>query len=143
MYGSKVGELGWMDLTVENADDVQKFYQKVVGWKSTAISMQDNGDKYNDFVMTSEKVDEKYDKSESNTQEFATGICHAKGNNSDIPAAWLPYFLVAELNSAIEQVKINGGVLITQVKYSGKDSYIIIKDPAGAMSALYQKNSTV
>jgi predicted enzyme related to lactoylglutathione lyase len=70
---------------------------------------------------------------------FVTGICHAKGANKDIPAVWLPYFLVANIDEAIVKVNSLKGSLLTEVKSMGADRYIVIKDPAGASCALYQK----
>jgi catechol-2,3-dioxygenase len=32
----QVGTIGWVDLTVPNADEVRDFYMEVVGWKSDA-----------------------------------------------------------------------------------------------------------
>ena len=33
------GSVGWMDLTVENADEVAQFYEQVVGWERQGIDM--------------------------------------------------------------------------------------------------------
>jgi predicted enzyme related to lactoylglutathione lyase len=85
---NQVGEIVWMDLTVENASEVQHFYQQVVGWKVENVSMGD----YNDFSMNTP---------EDNTA--VTGVCHAKGPNVDMPAAWMPYFLVADVDASSKQ----------------------------------------
>ena len=124
---SAIGEMVWMDLTVGNASEVKGFYQNVIGWKSDAIAM--NNGEYNDFSMNL-----------ASNNEAVTGICHAKGPNADMPAAWLPYFLVADINDSVEQVSGQGGELVTPIKSMGSDKYVVIKDPAGAMCALYQKN---
>jgi len=31
---SKLGTIGWVDLTVTNASSISKFYSDVIGWKS-------------------------------------------------------------------------------------------------------------
>jgi predicted enzyme related to lactoylglutathione lyase len=31
---SDVGKIGWLDLTVDDADAVRDFYREVVGWKA-------------------------------------------------------------------------------------------------------------
>lgn len=142
MYGNKIGEMVWMDLSVTHAEQVKDFYQKLLGWKSQTVAMSDNGQKYNDFAMSSaknagEQVSE--DNKESNEEQgFVTGVCHAKGVNADMPAAWLPYFLVADIDLAVATVQSAGGSLVTAIKSMGDNKYIVIKDPAGAAFVLYQ-----
>lgn len=48
MSDAKLGTVGWVDLTVPNADEIRDFYAGVVGWKPEALSMGD----YSDYVMT-------------------------------------------------------------------------------------------
>jgi predicted enzyme related to lactoylglutathione lyase len=121
---NKVGEMAWLDLTVEHAGDVKKFYQTVIGWDVEEVQMGD----HNDYAM---KVPE--------TGEAISGICHSQGVNADMPAAWLPYFLVNNISDSIENVIKLGGSLLTAVKEAGKDKYVVVKDPSGAVCALYQK----
>lgn len=122
-----IGEMVWMDLTVKSAGEVKEFYQKVIGWKSESVAM--NNGEYNDYSMNL-----------AGNNEAITGICHAKGPNADMPAAWLPYFLVADINDSVAQVTKQGGRLVTPIKTMGSDKYVVIKDPSGAACALYQKN---
>ena len=75
-------QIGWIDLTVDNAEEVKSFYEKVVGWKSEGVNMGD----YDDFNMLTPDGD------------AVTGICHARGPNADIPAQWLIYITVDNLN---------------------------------------------
>ena len=147
MYGNKVGDMVWMDLSVPNAEQVKGFYQKVIGWQSEAVVMSDNDEKYNDFTMTSAKVEGELAPEESSqdfvtespvTENFVTGICHARGSNANMPSAWLPYFLVADIDVAVATVKSAGGDLVTEIKSMGDNRYVVIKDPAGAMCGLFQ-----
>ena len=57
----------------------------------------------------------------------------------DMPPAWLPYFLVEDIANSIANVTELGGELLTEVKEAGKDKYVVVKDPAGAVCSLYQK----
>jgi len=136
MYGKQLGEIAWMDLSVPNAEQVKNFYQKLLGWKSEAVKMSCNGESYSDFAMSAEN---KESSAETDSSTFVTGVCHAKGANSDMPAAWLPYFLVADIEQAVTTVQEEGGKLVTKIKSLGDDKYVVIKDPAGAQCALYQK----
>ena len=78
----KIGEMAWLDLTVENANDVKNFYQKVIGWEVEETPMGD----HSDYTM---KIPD--------TGEAVSGICHSQGVNADMPAAWLPYFLLSNI----------------------------------------------
>ena len=126
MENAKLGEIAWIDLTVNDAAGVKSFYQNVIGWESQDVSMGD----YNDFAMIS-----------NDSKQAVSGICHARGPNADLPPMWLPYFLVADVEKAADQVKKNGGELVTLIKAMGDDKFIVIKDPAGAACALYQKGA--
>jgi len=146
MYGNKIGEMAWMDLSVANASEVKDFYQQVLGWKSESINMTGGDESYCDYAMSLPIEDEQDEQLKSHTTSpklvkgtFSTGICHAKGDNADMPATWLPYFLVANIDVAIMEVKTHGGALVTNIKSMGNERYIVIKDPAGAMCVLYQK----
>jgi predicted enzyme related to lactoylglutathione lyase len=142
MYSKQLGEMAWMDLSVLNAKAVSEFYQAVLGWEVEPVNMTDNNESYQDFVMTSVSTttkDEKTENSDSSPSTLMTGICHARGDNQDMPAVWLPYFLVNDLDESILKVTNNGGALETKIKNIGADRYVVIKDPAGAMVAIYQK----
>lgn len=127
MSENNFGEMVWMDLTVPEASKVSNFYHKVLGWSSVDVPM--NKGEYNDFAMSSPN------------EKTVTGICHAKGPNADMPAVWLPYFLVEDIEQAVETVIGQGGSLATEIKSMGDDKYTVIKDPSGAMCALYQKSA--
>jgi predicted enzyme related to lactoylglutathione lyase len=124
MSDNKIGTMAWLDLSVGNAEQVKSFYEDVIGWKTENISMGD----YDDYAML-----------EPHNNEAVAGVCHAQGVNKDLPPAWLPYFLVADIGASITAVQANGGVLVTEIKSMGSDKYAVIKDPAGAVCAIYQK----
>ena len=124
MSDNKIGTMAWLDLSVNNAEVVKSFYQEVIGWKVDNISMGE----YDDYAML-----------EPNNREAVAGVCHAQGVNKDLPPAWLPYFLVADIEQSIAAVQAKGGTLMTEIKAMGSDKYAVIKDPAGAVCAIYQK----
>lgn len=136
MYGTQLGDMAWMDLSAPNAEQVKNFYQKLLGWKCEEVSMSCGEEKYVDFTMSSIQNETKDTPSSGN---FVTGVCHAKGANKDMPAVWLPYFLVANIDEAVEIVQREGGGLVTDIKSMGADKYVVIEDPSGAKCALYQK----
>ncbi|MCW8832809.1 MAG: VOC family protein [Colwellia sp.] len=138
MYGNQIGDMAWMDLSVPDAEQVKRFYQKVLGWQSESVSMSDDGESYEDFAMSSQ---EEAPSSETSSDRFVTGVCHSKGANADMPSVWLPYFLVADIDVAVATVKAEGGELTTKIKSMGDDRYVVVKDPSGAQCALYQKSN--
>ncbi|MGB5850423.1 MAG: VOC family protein [Ignavibacteriaceae bacterium] len=122
----EVGSLSWFDLTVPNAEEVRDFYRKVIGWKSEPVPMEKG--KYNDFNMIAPESD-----------LTVTGVCHAQGVNKNLPAQWMLYFTVEELDKCIEECKANGGKVVTEAKDMGNyGRYSVIEDPAGAVCALFE-----
>ena len=122
----EVGSLGWFDLTVPNAEEVKDFYSKVIGWKYEPVPMQNN--EYHDYNMKAPE-----------SGMTVTGICHTRGVNADLPAQWMLYINVNDLNQSISECKNSGGKIIAGPKDMGKfGKYCIIKDPAGAVCALFE-----
>ncbi|HOI29070.1 MAG TPA: VOC family protein [Melioribacteraceae bacterium] len=119
------GTIGWLDLTVENAVEIKNFYSAVTGWKYEQVSMGD----YNDFSMVS-----------PGSGTSVAGICHKRGGNAEIPSQWLIYIIVEDLEKSIDSCNSLGGSVILGPKTSGDyGKYCIIRDPAGAVAALFEK----
>jgi predicted enzyme related to lactoylglutathione lyase len=113
----------WIDLTVSNADEVRDFYADVVGWKPSEVDMGG----YSDYSMNTP---------ESGTT--ITGVCHAAGINADMPPAWMPYFTVADLDGSIARCTDRGGEVVVAPRSLGEGRFCVVKDPAGAVAALYE-----
>lgn len=123
MPEQKPGEVGWFDLTVPDADEIRNFYATVVGWQTEAHSMGD----YSDYVLKTAGGD------------AIGGICHARGANAEIPAQWLIYITVEDLNTSVEQVQTLGGEIVCPPRsMGGYGTMAVIRDPAGAVAALIQ-----
>ncbi len=129
------GRIAWHDLTVPDAEAVRDFYQAVVGWKSDAVSMGD----YDDFTMIAPVRSANTDASASSGGggEAVAGICHARGANADLPAQWLLYVTVADVGQSAQACVSRGGTLLTPIKAIGDAHFCVIRDPAGAVCALY------
>ena len=119
-----VVSIGWFDLTVENADEVRDFYQKVVGWTETPIDMGG----YNDLPRRNQPGDGK----------TVAGICHGRGGNAGQPPQWIIYIIVADLDESLKQCEASGGKIVRGIRSSGEGRYAVIQDPAGAVAALYE-----
>ena len=81
-----IGTIGWIDLTVDNAEQLRDFYAAVTGWKPEPVVMGG----YDDFNMTSPE-----------TGIPAAGVCHARGANKGLPPAWMVYIVVADLGELL------------------------------------------
>jgi predicted enzyme related to lactoylglutathione lyase len=120
----EIGSIGWVDLTVGNAEEVRDFYAQVVGWRPEPLDMGG----YSDFVMSA-----------PGSGEGKAGVCHARGGNAGIPPVWLIYIVVEDLEaSAARCVELGGKVLVAAKSAGPSGRFCVIQDPAGAVSALFQ-----
>ena len=120
---SQVGKIGWIDMTVDDADGLRDFYKSVVGWGTEAVSMGD----YSDYSMTL-----------PDSGEAVSGICHARGSNAGLPGGWLIYITVADVDVSAAACKEGGGEVLLEPKNLAGGRFCVIRDPAGATAALYQ-----
>jgi hypothetical protein len=71
------------------------------------------------------------------------GICHARGQNADLPPVWMVYITVADLDQSISRVHKLGGKLRRPVESMGNmGRFCVIEDPAGAVCALFEPAKT-
>jgi predicted enzyme related to lactoylglutathione lyase len=121
--GPQVGTVCWRDLTVRNAEAVRGFYETVVGWESQPVDM----DGYHDFNMIA-----------PGSGEAVAGICHARGSNAELPAQWLLYFTVEDVDLSARRCTELGGEVLVAPRPMGGGRFCVIRDPAGAVCALYR-----
>jgi predicted enzyme related to lactoylglutathione lyase len=120
----EVGAIGWLDLTVPDAEKIRDFYSAVVGWKPEAVDMGE----YSDFNMTS-----------PGSGKAMAGVCHARGMNADLPAQWLVYITVTDIDHSVAQCNDQGGKVLAGPKGMGSHGrYCVVQDPAGAVAALFE-----
>jgi uncharacterized protein len=119
-----LGGIGWVDLTVTDAEEVRDFYRDVAGWTASEVSMGT----YDDFCM-----------SEPGTGTPAAGVCHARGENADVPPQWIVYVRVFDLDASLARCAERGGRVVAGPRSFGEGRhYAVIQDPAGAVSAIYE-----
>lgn len=123
MSGQPIGSIGWVDLTVPACESIRSFYERVVGWTSQPVEMEG----YSDYCMIP-----------PGGEHPAAGICHARGVNSDIPAHWLVYITVANVEESVQACVSLGGAIIRPPGDMSGAKVAIIRDPAGAVCALYE-----
>jgi predicted enzyme related to lactoylglutathione lyase len=120
----EVGAIAWRDLTVDDAEKVREFYGEVVGWKAEPVDMGG----YSDFNMTA-----------PGSGTPMAGVCHRRGSNADLPAQWLMYVIVESLERSVARCEELGGEVVVPPKGMAEHGrYCVIRDPAGAVCALFQ-----
>jgi predicted enzyme related to lactoylglutathione lyase len=118
------GSIGWVDLTIAGAEQVRDFYSAVVGWEADGVEMGG----YEDFTM-----------SEPESDKPVAGICHTRGVNTGLPPVWLIYITVADLEQSLAACRAGGGSVLRDITGMGSyGRYAVIRDPAGAVAAIYQ-----
>lgn len=117
------GQVGWIDLTVPEADRIRDFYGKVIGWTWQPVKMGD----YDDFNMLGPDG------------RPAAGVCFKKGVNAQIPSQWLIYITVPDIDSSVAAcIELGGKVLVGPKGMGSMGKFCVIADPAGAVCALYE-----
>jgi hypothetical protein len=117
----KVGAVSWFDLTVQDATKVRDFYRDVVGWESTDHDMGGYAD---------------YNMKRPGDGTTVAGICHARGANANLPAQWLVYVNVADVDASAARCTERGGSVVDGPRDMGQFRFCVVRDPAGAALAL-------
>ena len=121
---NRIGTIGWLDISVQDAPRLRDFYAEVIGWLPEDVSMGD----HNDYNMTLPA-----------SGEPAAGVCHARGSNADLPPRWLVYIIVEDVDKSAESCVANGGTLVNEPRGLAGGRFCVIRDPVGAVLALYQE----
>lgn len=121
MPNNPIGSIAWTDLTIDNTDDIKRFYSEVVGWTSSPV---DCGGFY-DFEMK-----------EPSSGKTVAGICNAKGINANLPPQWLIYITVEDVDKSAARAVELGGAIIHGPRMLGDSRFCVIQDPSGAVAAL-------
>ena len=122
---NEIGSIGWMDLTMHDAEGIRDFYRNVVGWKTSDVNMGG----YNDYCMN-----------EPATGNTVAWRCHARGENAGLPGQWLIYITVEDLEKSIASCIALGDKVVAAPKSTGtRGSFCVIQDPSGAVAALFQQ----
>jgi predicted enzyme related to lactoylglutathione lyase len=124
MNKPKFGTIEWIDLSVPNAIELRDFYSQVTGWTSSPVTVAD----YEDYCVHP-----------AGTEQPVAGICHARGENANMPAQWLIYINVEDIDNSIRKCLALGGSIVVPMRDMGSHGRMcVIKDPAGAVSALIE-----
>jgi predicted enzyme related to lactoylglutathione lyase len=120
---NETGKIGWIDITVGDADGLRDFYADVVGLQPEGVSMGE----YEDYTMLM-----------PGSGEPVCGICHASGSNAELPGGWLVYFIVEDVDASAAACAEGGGKIVVEPRGLAGGKFCVIEDPSGATAALYQ-----
>lgn len=121
----RVGSIVSTDLTVGNTAETLNFYQQVIGWGAEGLPMQDEEGEYEDYVTKDAQGN------------WIGGICHRRGPNADLPAGWIIYIAVADVDTSLQRcVALGGKILKRSLAEDGSVHYGVIQDPNGAIMGL-------
>jgi predicted enzyme related to lactoylglutathione lyase len=124
MSNPVIGSIGWVDLTVKDAPRLRDFYKQVAGWEVQPLDRKG----YHDYLMQS-----------PDTGLPCAGICHRRGENSNLPAGWLIYITVEDLEASLAACVQLGGKLLGEIgDAAGQGRFAVIEDPSGATAALFE-----
>lgn len=120
-----LGSIVSADITVQNAEGLRDFYENVVGWNIEEMQLKDESGPYTDYVM------------KDGSGNWAAGICHLRGPNTDMPPQWIVYVNVEDIERSVEKCKEFGGAVCKEQRNDrGILIYALIQDPTGAILAL-------
>ena len=124
----EVGEASWHELMTTDAPAAMKFYSEVFNWQpSETMDMGPMG-KYHMF---------------NRPHGMIGGMMNKPPEMANIPPNWQIYFLVPDINAAVERIKANGGQILNgPMEVPGGDMVLNAMDPQGAAFALHARKKS-
>lgn len=121
----EVGEGSWLELMTTDAPAALQFYSEVFGWQpSETMDMGPMG-KYHMF---------------NRPHGMIGGMMNKPPEMADAPPFWGIYFLVPDIDAAVERVTANGGQILNgPMEVPGGDRVVNARDPQGAAFSLHAR----
>ena len=123
----ELGEVSWIELMTTDAAAAMQFYRDMFGWQPTeAMDMGPMG-KYHMFGRHLGPLG---------------GMMNKPKELAQVPPNWGTYFLVRDLDAAVERVKTGGGKILNgPMEVPGGDRIVNCLDPQGAAFSLHAKKA--
>ena len=123
---AELGEASWRELQTNDSAAAMRFYADLFGWREAQAMDMGPAGKYHIFAR----------------QWDLGGIMNKPPEMANLPPHWGLYFRVADVASAAERVKANGGrVLNGPMDVPGGDRITQCMDPQGAAFAVHSKGA--
>ncbi len=116
------GTLCWNELDTRDVDTALAFYEQVFGLKAERSPM------YNEFQLDGKTV----------------GACMQMPDMvpAEVPAYWMAYFAVADLEASTEKAKsLGASAMVESMEGGDAGRFSILSDPMGAVFAIIQLNN--
>ena len=121
-YKNIHGTICWFEYGSHDRNIPIPFLEKVFGWTSKTEKMGETI--YTTFYLG---------------QEAVAGLYEMPENMNDVPAHWLPYFAINNIDEALEKcAKHNAIILMPKMFVQGVGHFAVIQDPQGAVLGLVQ-----
>jgi predicted enzyme related to lactoylglutathione lyase len=112
------GSLGWAELYTRGPEQAVAFYSRVFGWTVDAA--------------------ERYTQWGVDGADFGGMVTMDDKFPPEVPAHWLPYFAVADVDATTAVVQELGDVLMVPTSLPGGRRIAVLRDPQGAMFGVYR-----
>lgn len=114
------GSLGWVELLSREPGRARDFYTAVFGWRVGGA--------------------ERYPRWSVGGADFGGMVTMDDKFPHEVPAHWLPYFVVADVDeAAADTTSGSGTVLMTPTSLPGGPRLAVLRDPQGAMFGVYRR----
>jgi uncharacterized protein len=115
---NETGTWTWSDLNTRDPEAAGTFYTELFGWEFRQVIPTYSGISMGPYLIG--------------------GMRTMDGDPPEVPPNWMPYFAVADLDSAEEQVPTLGGRVIAGPRQVPSGRFMVASDPAGAIVGLLQ-----
>ncbi|MFJ8542224.1 VOC family protein [Streptomyces sp. NPDC093586] len=113
------GSLGWVELLTREPGRAADFYTTVFGWGVTASA--------------------RYPRWSVDGADFGGMVTMDEKFPHEVPAHWLPYFAVADVDTAaVDTTDSDGTVLMEPTSLPDGPRIAVLRDPQGAMFGVYR-----
>lgn len=121
-YKYEHGSICWCEYGSQGLDKAVPFYEQVFGWNAKKQNM--GGMDYTIF---------------NNGDEQAAGAFTMPSEMSDVPANWLTYFEIADIDKALETIMANScHIIMPKTFFDSVGHVCVFSDPQGAVVGLVQ-----
>jgi uncharacterized protein len=124
---AEVGEGSWHELMTTDAEAAMTFYSELFGWQASETMDMGEMGKYHMF---------------NRPHGMIGGMMNKPPELAQVPPNWQIYFLVADLDGAIERIKAKGGQILNgPMEVPGGDRIVNAMDPQGAAFSLHERKA--
>jgi hypothetical protein len=117
---NETGTWTWNDLATRDPDRARSFYADMFGWQFTQVAPDGSY-----FSIGRDHL-------------LIGGMRTMDADPPDLPAHWMPYFVVAGIDAAADRLQDLGGKLLVAPRQVPAGAFLVFTDPAGATSALFE-----